>query len=494
MNLGSGADGVSLSRAQSTVLLLAMLSVPALASGFIDVKGCTIATRRIDGVEFVSLRRVVRAAAARIWIVGERFIVLYADSLRPQTESLSAPPREWECVFAAGESVAVCNGRRLALGAACRLADAGRDLLVPALAVAGLFPSTELPRLRTVETLQRGDTTIVRLGFSPGSRGHFARADPVLVVAGAAASSLEFRLGLVAICDSAVDAQLRLLSLTSGSGLLRQVNRESSAATSLLFTFRQPAVETVKVRHNSVEVWAWPKPARRVSRILLDPGHGGHDPGAVGRMGTQEKVIALDIAKRVKRRLEAQGLQLSLTRESDTFVSLAERVRRANRTGFDLLVSIHTNAAPNRKACGLETYFLSEAKTDWERAVAARENAAFEREVAECIYTGDQLGLILADLAQNEFLFESSEMAAQIHEAILRVARMNDRGVRQAGFYVLRGSFMPAVLVECGFVSNRSEEKLLRRPEFREKLAKGIAEGCMAFVRDYERRLNGHRP
>lgn len=470
-------------------VLLAALSAFAWGDGFIEIRGGTIATRRIGGVEFVPLRAVVAAVAGRVWVVGDRFIVVYTDSSRSQTESLPLLVEERECVFAAGEDVAVCNGQRLALGAACRLDEEGRELLVPALAVAGLFSSAEAPRLRTVEVRQRGDTTIVRLGLSPEGQ-----IDSGLVAVGATTSSLEFRLEIGIPCDSAFEAQLRLISLTSGNGLLRQVVRENRAATSLLFTFRQPAVETVKVRRNLIEVWAWPRPARRISRVLLDPGHGGHDPGAEGRLGTQEKMLALDIARRVRRRLESQGLQVSLTRECDTFVSLAERTRLANQSGFEIVISIHINAAPNRKACGLETYFLSDAKTDWERAVAARENASFEQELAANSEVRDQLGLILADLAQNEFLFESSEMAAHIQEATLRATRMNDRGVRQAGFYVLRGCFMPAVLVECGFISNRSEEKLLRRSEFRDKLARGIADGCLAFIREYERRLNGHRP
>ncbi|MEO0073529.1 MAG: N-acetylmuramoyl-L-alanine amidase [candidate division WOR-3 bacterium] len=470
---------VRFSGAIRAAVLLAMLAVGAGA----DIGSVPASSG------YVSLRTMAGAVGAKVWVVGDRFIVVYRDSSLFRNDSLARSGDERECVFAAGQDVAVCNGRRLWLGAVCRLAEGGADLLVPATAAAGLFAGAEAPMLVSAERFQRRDTTVVRLSLNQG-----ARIDPGFVMPGRSNSSLEFRLEIGATCDSGFDAGLRLISLTSGTGLLREVVRESAAAISLLFTFRQPAAESVVLRAGAIEVWAWPKPARRVSRVLLDPGHGGRDPGAVGRLGTEEKRLVLDIASRLKRRLESEGIQVNLTRECDTFVSLAERVRLANGAGFDFFVSIHVNAAPNRKACGLETYFLSEARTDWERAVAARENASFEPELMSSPQIRDQLGLILADLAQNEFLFESSELAGHIQEATLRATRMNDRGVKQAGFYVLRGCFMPAVLVECGFVSNRSEEKLLRRGEFREKLAKGIADGCLAFVRAYERRLNGHRP
>jgi N-acetylmuramoyl-L-alanine amidase len=265
-----------------------------------------------------------------------------------------------------------------------------------------------------------------------------------------------------------------------------------SVGANLFWNFRQPTQDTVLLQPNGIEVRLWPKPQRRVNKIILDPGHGGKDPGAIGRLGTEEKTIVLDIARRVKKHLTQSGFEVILTRDSDDYVSLAERAEKAAKSGADLFVSIHANAAPNRSATGLETYFLSEAKTDWERAVAARENAAFERELANpLIKDNDPVTLILADLAQNEFLFESSELAGRIQEAALSAICAQDRGVRQANFYVLRNIFVPAVLVECGFLSNRQEEKLLRNPAHREKIARAIAQGIKNFTRDYESRLNG---
>ncbi|MBM3315340.1 N-acetylmuramoyl-L-alanine amidase [candidate division WOR-3 bacterium] len=454
--------------------MLCWLVSSILSAGQVEVHGGAIPTQRLGGVEYVPLYRVVRACGGRYWRVSDRFVaVLPGDSGSAGVEY----------VFPAESSVVLHNGRREVLPAACRLD--GEQLLIPALAVPNLFPDATTPRLFTLETAERGDTVVVRLGLGPGRLRDSVR------LMGTSSSTLEYRLGIGAPCDSALDRQLRLFSLTGGCGLLKAVVRDSAATTSLLLTFRRPAAQSVAVRGAAVEVAAWPRPQRRIARVVLDPGHGGQDPGAVGRRGTREKTLTLDIARRVKTKLEAQGFQVVMTRDSDSYVPLPDRARLASRSSADLFVSIHVNAAPNRRACGLETYFLSEAKTDWERAVAARENAALEIDLADSTLAADNVSLILADLAQNEFLFESSEMAARIQEATLPAARVNDRGVRQANFYVLRNVFMPAVLVECGFISNSSEEKLLRRPEFREKMAKGIGAGLVAFIRQYERRING---
>ncbi len=137
----------------------------------------------------------------------------------------------------------------------------------------------------------------------------------------------------------------------------------------------------------------------------------------------------------------------------------------------------------------METYFLSEAKTDWERAVAARENAALDLEAADSMPLGDELELILTDLAQNEYLTESSELAARIQERTWPCARIKDRGVRQANFYVLRGTQMPAILVEVGFLTNESEEARLCDPSYQHEAAYAIYRGIAEFKESFERGL-----
>jgi N-acetylmuramoyl-L-alanine amidase len=282
-----------------------------------------------------------------------------------------------------------------------------------------------------------------------------------------------------------------MLALT-GAGQLRTVTVDSASGTRLLFSFRRPSGVRHAVRGDAVELQAWPLPERSIKRIVLDPGHGGTDPGAVGRVGTHEQSITHDVARRLKRKLESAGYEVTTTRDSGQFCALADRSKCATRVKAELFISIHANASPNRTANGLEVYFLSEAKTDWERTVAARENASIELERTDSLPMPDEIELILTDLAQNEYLTESSDLAAVIQERTLPSARIKDRGVRQANFYVLRQNYMPAVLVECGFLSNASEEKLLCAPSHREKLAAGICQGIVEFARTYEKRVNGH--
>lgn len=227
---------------------------------------------------------------------------------------------------------------------------------------------------------------------------------------------------------------------------------------------------------------------RRIDCIVIDPGHGGKDPGAIGRRGTREKDIVLMIAKKVREILERRtGLRVYLTRDRDKFVPLRERTMYANRMGADIFVSIHCNYSKRRSAEGIETYFLSEAKTQWERAVAAFENSAIKYEVENNVDTSDIIKYILMDMAQTEYLKESQDLAAYIQESIVKRTRRIDRGVKQAGFYVLAGAYMPAVLVEVSFISNPTEEKLLRSKRYQEKIAKGIADGIEKFIRAYSR-------
>jgi len=227
---------------------------------------------------------------------------------------------------------------------------------------------------------------------------------------------------------------------------------------------------------------------RKISLIVIDPGHGGKDPGAIGPRGTKEKNITLSIAKKLKRILEKKlGVRVLLTRDRDRFVPLLERAKIANRAGADLFISIHCNSGRNRKASGVETYFLSEARTEWERAVAAYENSAIKYEIKNMVDTTDILKYILMDMAQNEFLRESQDLAAYIEQSLAKTLKKPDRGVKQAGFYVLFGAYMPAVLVEVGFLSNRREEKLLASRKYQEKIAYGIYRGIKKFKEKYER-------
>ncbi len=228
----------------------------------------------------------------------------------------------------------------------------------------------------------------------------------------------------------------------------------------------------------------------KIDRIVIDPGHGGKDPGAVGSSGLLEKDVNLQVSKMLKKLFEERlGAEVIMTREDDSFVPLNERARVANESSADLFISIHCNAAPGRKKAtgGVETYFLSVAQTDEARAVEARENASVRFEGDEGGgYNFDDVSLILWDLAQNEFLEESERLAGSVQKGLARSVSIRDRGINQAGFFVLNGVYMPSILIECAFISNKKEEALLRNESFQRKLAEGIFKGVTAFKREHD--------
>ena len=221
--------------------------------------------------------------------------------------------------------------------------------------------------------------------------------------------------------------------------------------------------------------------------IVIDPGHGGPDSGAVGKSGLLEKEVTLDIAVRLKELLKEEGLKVILTRETDVLIPLEERTQIANQNGADLFISIHTNSFKKRSVRGSETFFLATARNDQARAAAALENSSvrFELTVDESRNLAD-LEFILMDLVQSEYLKESSDLAAMIQKRLKKTLSIPDRGVSQAGFVVLNKAYMPAVLVETAFISNSKDEKLLKKGSFRQKIAQAILESVRDFKRKYE--------
>ena len=232
-----------------------------------------------------------------------------------------------------------------------------------------------------------------------------------------------------------------------------------------------------------------PLPAQAGPAFLavLDPGHGGEKDGALGPGGIREKELTLQIARRVASRLRRSGGRVVLTRNRDVSVPLASRAAVANAKRADLFISIHINAMPGaarQLTHGVETYFLSADATDASAtAVAARENA--DRLAGEPeIDPRDPVTGILQDLADTEALAESSKLAYAIQDRLVAELGAGDRGVKQAPFYVLAGARMPAVLVEVGFVSNRSEARKLTAPAYQERVARAIADGVVAWRGD----------
>ncbi len=220
-----------------------------------------------------------------------------------------------------------------------------------------------------------------------------------------------------------------------------------------------------------------------IKTIVIDPGHGGRDPGAIGKYGTKEKDVNLNIAFKLAQILhEKTNLRVILTRKEDEFIPLAERTQIANNKKADLFVSIHCNSGLDKDAKGFEIYFLSDRASDQEaEAVANIENSVIDLEDRSEV--NDKLKAILWSLTLNEFVNDSSELCSFVMERVndLDVDLVN-RGVKQAGFYVLRGAKMPAVLVECAFLSNKREERLLNKNSFCDKMAKTIFNGITDYI------------
>jgi N-acetylmuramoyl-L-alanine amidase len=224
-----------------------------------------------------------------------------------------------------------------------------------------------------------------------------------------------------------------------------------------------------------------------ISRIVLDAGHGGHDPGARSN-GIEEAELVLDVTLRLRQLLEKQpGIEVTLTRDSDEFIPLEERTAIANRNGADLFLSIHANASRNPKARGIETYFLNFASNPEAEAVAARENSASGK-------TMHSLPEIVRAIALNNKIDESRDFAEMVQKSMVRrlSARnklVRDLGVKQAPFVVLIGAGMPSVLAEISFVTNKQEGALLKTAAYRQQIAESLFD---AIVR-YQRALKGVR-
>jgi len=224
-----------------------------------------------------------------------------------------------------------------------------------------------------------------------------------------------------------------------------------------------------------------------LGKVVIDAGHGGKDPGAVGRCGLIEKDVALDIAKGLKEKLEIEGFQVFLTRSSDKFIALSKRPQIANNYNADFFVSIHANAAKAKSAKGFEVYYLSEAGDEAAKHLAESENASLKFEEASYkVNSGNNLEAILWDLVSTENRAESIQLANNISKEARKALWVNSRGVKSANFYVLKGARMPAILVEVGFISNRDEEERLKDPAYRDRVAQAIAEGILNYREEYQ--------
>ncbi|MBU4186402.1 MAG: N-acetylmuramoyl-L-alanine amidase, partial [Proteobacteria bacterium] len=222
-----------------------------------------------------------------------------------------------------------------------------------------------------------------------------------------------------------------------------------------------------------------------VNCIVIDPGHGGRDFGAPGYLkGVHEKDVVLKIAKKLAEKIRKElQCEVFLTRTSDRYLTLEERTAIANTKNADLFISIHTNAARSRRAFGIETYFLNLATDDESILVAARENATSTKNISD-------LQTILSDLMQNAKINESSRLASHVQTALCKClkknnySRINNKGVKQAPFYVLLGAQMPSILIETAFISNPKECRRLINPKYQEQLCEAIVDGIKKYIKE----------
>ena len=268
------------------------------------------------------------------------------------------------------------------------------------------------------------------------------------------------------VIDLSAKAGYKILPLTSPDRLVIDILRDAAPPLS------EPEQKIEKDGNNNIIMAS--------QTIVIDPGHGGKDPGARGRSGLREKDIVLDVGLRLRRLIkERLGVNVIMTRETDVFIPLEERTAIANTKGADLFVSVHANASRREGAKGVETYLLGRATDRDAMATAERENSASEKSL-------NTLQLILTDLMNTAKKEESLRLAYYVQENMIGHLetryKVTDLGVKQAPFYVLVNARMPSILAEISFISNREEEKLLSDGEHRQEIAEAILKGIKKYI------------
>jgi N-acetylmuramoyl-L-alanine amidase len=219
----------------------------------------------------------------------------------------------------------------------------------------------------------------------------------------------------------------------------------------------------------------------KIGKIVIDPGHGGHDTGTIGPNGLLEKDLVLDVSRRLGKMLESRlGAQVVFTRRDDTFIPLSTRTSIANQEQADLFVSVHANSSHDHDARGVETYYLNFTSSPEALEVAARENAASDQDI-------HQLQDLVKKIALKEKIEESREFASDVQQSLhsglaAKTSGVRDRGVKKAPFVVLIGANMPSILAEISFISNPGDEKRLRTPEYRQRIAESLYRGISRYV------------
>ena len=221
-----------------------------------------------------------------------------------------------------------------------------------------------------------------------------------------------------------------------------------------------------------------------IKKVIIDPGHGGKDPGALGRNGMHEKDIVLDIAQRLSRVLKEYGVQTVLTRSTDKFIPLEKRAALTENSQADLFISIHANANKSRSLSGFEVYSISPEVSDYKRALSSAKNDSLDMSKASLVSSSLSLKAILWDMIYTYNRGESIQLSKDICKAIGDSVDTRIIGVKNANYCVLRGACVPAILVEVGFISNSKEEQFLNSPGYRQKLAEGLKAGIQNYAKE----------
>ena len=290
--------------------------------------------------------------------------------------------------------------------------------------------------------------------------------------------------------------------LRAGSDRILVNGEMRKLGSPVVFTNSTVYVPTTFVRNNLTfivgaapvgKVWEKMPEARvpgkyTIKTIVIDPGHGGRDAGAVGRkFRLKERDLTLAISRKLKNILEDHGIRVIMTRDRDVFIPLEERVRIANSSGTDLFVSIHINASRSRMMNGFECYYLSEATDDNARALEAFENASLKSDEGTILEHSKGLDKTLWDIKLTENRRESAELASDICKTVETSLATRSRGIKTAKFYILKWARIPAVLVEAGYISNKFEELKFKDENYVDRITDVIAKGILSYKDNYER-------
>ncbi len=299
------------------------------------------------------------------------------------------------------------------------------------------------------------------------------------------------KLRVVFDLNSAVSPKSFLLPPSNGKAYRLVIDLTSStaiASTSTVSTKANTSNEVTKPRVEPVIAMKDPQAGYRDIVVAIDAGHGGKDPGATGRGGTREKDIVLAISKRLKKLIDNEpGMRALMTRSGDTFIPLRMRIAKASKQNADIFISIHADAAHNRKAKGSSVYVLSQngASSEAARILAQRENASDKIGGVSLENKDDVLKSVLVDLSQTATIEASIDLAEDILKELGQVGNILRDKVEQAGFAVLKSPDIPSVLVETAFISNPQEEKRLKTASHQQKLAVAILKGLRRYTKDH---------